>query len=553
MTADPALALPLAFETWAPSVQAVALGVFTLVSEDAATVTGATLAAGDALGWAAAFWGCFLGIWLGDAGLYGLARGLGRPLLGQAWARRFLDPARVEASERWFARKGTGLLVLSRFVPGMRLPTYLAAGLLRVPFNRFLLITGLLAAVWTLGIFLLAQLFGDQLAGWLRHHQAGAWGLPVALVALWLMMRLVVRAFRPPVKLRWQAAFDRWRRWEFWPAWLFYPPVVGYVLWLMVRHRGVSHPTAANPGIFSGGLVGESKLATLRDLTANFPEFTAAAYAVPGGTVEERLVALRDLLARGLFEYPFVLKPDIGQRGVGVKLIRDEAQAAGYFACTSASLVAQRYAPGPAEVGIFYYRHPHESRGRIFAITEKIFPCVTGDGVRTIEELIWADSRARILAAKYLARFGDRGSEVPPDGKTLSLVVAGNHAQGCIFRDGARLWSSELEAQIDLISRGLNGFFIGRYDIRYADEGELRAGRRFTIIELNGAASEATSIYDSRHSLFAAYRTLFKQWDLVFAIGAANRARGASFTGARAMWAVWRAASRTMATYPPAD
>ena len=59
------------------------------------------------------------------------------------------------------------------------------------------------------------------------------------------------------------------------------------------------------------------------------------------------------------------------------------------------------------------------------------------------------------------------------------------------------------------ISQRLTGFFIGRYDIRYHKDDDLRAGKNFQIIELNGAASEATSIYDSRNSIFAAYRTLF--------------------------------------------
>jgi len=111
-------------------------------------------------------------------------------------------------------------------------------------------------------------------------------------------------------------------------------------------------------------------------------------------------------------------------------------------------------------------------------------------------------------------------------GETLRLVEAGNHAQGCIFRDGARLHTPELAACIDGISRKLDGFFIGRYDLRFTHEADLCAGRNFQIIELNGAAAEAASIYDARNSLRSAYATLFRQWSLVFAIGAENRRRG---------------------------
>ncbi len=140
-----------------------------------------------------------------------------------------------------------------------------------------------------------------------------------------------------------------------------------------------------------------------------------------------------------------------------------------------------------------------------------------------------------------------------PAGETVKLVEAGNHAQGCVFRDGSRLWSKELEKGIDEISQRLDGFFIGRYDIRYSSEDELRAGRNFQIIELNGAASEATSIYDARNSLFAAYRTLFRQWEIVFAIGAANRRGGAAPTKLPLLWRKWRETTALIATYPLAD
>jgi hypothetical protein len=44
-------------------------------------------------------------------------------------------------------------------------------------------------------------------------------------------------------------------------------------------------------------------------------------------------------------------------------------------------------------------------------------------------------------------------------------------------------------------------------------------GDDFAIVELNGASSESTNIYDPSRSLFQAYRTLFRQWALVFRIG----------------------------------
>lgn len=548
MTALAPLSIPIEIEGWMPLTQAAALGLLTFVQEDVPTVSAAVLAAAGKLGWMAGYFGCFFGIWIGDALLYLLARGLGRPLL-TSQGRRFFDPAAVARSERWFAERGTWVLLSSRFVPGTRLPTYLAAGFLKLPFARFLLVTGAAVAVWTTGIFLLARSFGPELLDWLGRWNSGGWTLLAVILCGVLTWRLALRIGDQNTRRRIAAAWGRARRWEFWPPWIFYLPVAFHYVRLALRYRGLTVPTAANPGIFSGGFVGESKIATLRDLAATSPEFTAAAWLVEGGSVDDRLA----FLDRCGLEFPYILKPDVGQRGVGIKLIRDRAQAADYLAATSAPLIAQHYAAGPEEAGVFYYRLPGEQKGRIFAITEKIFPAITGDGVSSVEELIWRDERARFVAGKYLRRLESRRSDVLASGETLKLVEAGNHAQGCIFRDGARLWSEELERCLDRVSQKLNGFFIGRYDIRYATEDALRAGRDFRIIELNGAASEATSIYDARTSLAQAYRTLFRQWDLVFRIGAANRRAGCAPTRARDLWRAWRQTAALIATYPVAD
>lgn len=542
---------PSAVAEWIPLAKAAGFFLATFVLEDVAAVGAGLLLATGGISWPAAFVACCLGIWMGDAGLYALARYAGRGWFERSSLRRFT--AKVAESERWFAERGTPILIFSRLVPGARLPTYLAAGFLRVPLPRFLLITGVASCVWTLAILFLAQTFGERLTNWLgTYKHAGLLLLGVG-VLLFATLQLLRRAFVNFNFRRFTAQLGRWRHWEFWPAWMFYPPVGIYCAWLALKYRGLTVPTAANPGIFSGGMVGESKMATLKELFATSPAFTAEAELIVGDTLAARLRSLDAIRTRLGLDFPFILKPDVGQRGAGIKLIRSAEQAEDYLRQTSAPLVAQRYAPGPLEAGIFYYRFPHETRGHIFAITEKLFPILVGDGNSTVTELIWSDPRARFMADKYLQRFSDRQSEVLALAEELKLVEAGNHAQGCIFRDGMRIWTPELESCMDEISQKLTGFFIGRYDIRYASDEDLRAGGNFQIIELNGAASEATSIYDARNSIFAAYQTLFRQWDLVFAIGAANRKRGYTPTKLSLVWQKWREYSRLAATYPAAD
>jgi hypothetical protein len=251
--------------------------------------------------------------------------------------------------------------------------------------------------------------------------------------------------------------------------------------------------------------------------------------------------------------YPVVLKPDLGFRGSGFRIARTREEAVAYLATVSVPVIAQHYVAGPCEAGLFYCRLPSEERGRILAITEKHFPVLSGDGRRNIEELILADARAKLQAPTLLARLRERLGEVPGKGESVRLVEAGNHAQGCLFRDGMHLHSTLLEERIDGISRSLNGFFIGRYDVRYSSPEDLRQARGFSIIELNGVAGEPTSAYDASKGIITAFSLLFRHWELAFAVGAENRARGHRPDSAATILREWLAYRRLSRCHPVAD
>jgi len=554
-----------------PQVLAASAGIVLLsfISEDAAAVSSALLVLGDLVAWPVAFVSCFLGIWVGDLGIYSAARWGGRSVLRSRWLGQRIDFDAVERLERNFSHRVGAALFASRFIPGTRVITYVAAGLLSTPPLRFGAITGCAVLVWVGTIFGLAKLLGASALSWLTTTQAKVG--PIAVVALCIIGAILL--LRTPMaarigtpgrmtkamsrrgrnlQFRLRVLVRRWRHWEFWPAWLFYLPVAGYYCWLGLRYRSFTLPSAANPMIPTGGLVGESKCAIIDLLRERNPELVAEAYLVRGGDAAKRIRSLQNILQQHRIPLPFILKPDFGQRGNGVRLIRSLPAAVEYLENVSAPVMVQRYLPGPREVGVFYYRMPNKRRGRIFTITEKIFPEIVGDGRHTIEELIFADPRASLIARKYLKRFAGRRDEVLAAGETLRLVESGNHAQGCIFWDGEHLWTAELEDAIDRISQ-VPGFYIGRYDIRYSSDDELSRGENFQIVELNGAASEATNIYDARNSLGKAYRTLFAQWRLVFAIGHLNRSRAVVTISLRELWREWRKYSRAALSYPLAD
>jgi hypothetical protein len=307
-------------------------------------------------------------------------------------------------------------------------------------------------------------------------------------------------------------------RWEFWPAWLFYLPVAIWIGMLSLRRggfRGFSSITAANPGIPHGGFVGESKYQILSSLSSPHVEPTTILYPE---ALSRRLEQFDLAVASQSSIFPVILKPDVGQRGIGVKLARTRDDVSAYLSEHRDAVLVQAYHPGPYEAGVFYYRLPEESVGHIFSVTDKHFPELAGDGRHTIEQLIWRHPRYRMQANTFLTRHADQRDRILAPGERISLAHAGNHCQGTLFRDGAHLITQALEHEIDLIAKSFPGFYFGRFDVRYSDVDAFKAGRDFSIIELNGVTSESTNLYDPSWSLLRAYRTLFRQWSILFQI-----------------------------------
>ncbi len=517
-----------------------------LLSEDGATFAAAALAASGMLDIRLAFLSAFTGLWAGDLGVYFAAR------YASSAARRQGRLTRWLARHRPNHRDGNGrhgwALGISRFFPGTRLPAYIKAGVQRMAIGTFAAITAISAAFWISLIFAFFRLAPAR-AMMARQQFAMLGSVTLGSFALFHFWKAWIAAHKEQIEI----FVEKLRRWEFWPAWMFYGPVALFCAWLSLRYRGLALPTIANLNQKNGGIVGESKTEILHELVLTSPQVTAEAHLIGEGSFGARLQQIQETRLRFGIECPFVLKPDTAQRGAGFAKIRSESQLSEYLLRVSAPLVMQRYVAGPHEAGVFYYRFPNEAHGQILGITRKRFPSVIGDGRSTVRELIERDSRARFLAKTYLARLRTAADRVLPVGEGFRLVEAGNHCQGCIFEDGCDLYTEPLRRAFDEISKKLPGFYLGRFDIRYSNDEELRAGKGFTIIELNGAASEATNIYDGKNSISRAYSTLYRQWQLVYAIGAANRASGIRPVSVWDVWRDWKAFASQAEEFPVAD
>ena len=507
----------------------LALVAGTFVSEDLACISAGLLIREGRLGFVAAVTACASGILLGDVGLWAAGR-LSRSAIGRwpvVW--RYVERLPLDNMRQWLEDHTALAMVASRFMPGSRLPLYVCAGVVGVSLRRFTTWAAIAVLVWTPVLVWLAATTGDVVLSVLPSSGLIGWATRCAFVGgLFFSVKAASRRLARERAVT--ARLARWSRWEFWPMWLFYAPVAMWVLWLSVRHGGISTITASNPGIPDGGVVGESKFRILSNLPS---KWTVPSVLVEPGSPPQRTRRILDVVQQRACRFPIILKPDVGQRGVGVRLARRIAEIIEYCAAENGPILVQPYHPGPFEAGIFYYRVPGEARGRIFSITDKWFPRLVGDGRSTVEALIWAHPRYRLQANTFLTRHHHALDRVLAPGEVFQLAIAGNHAQGTLFRDGWHLWTPALERRIDEIAQLYPGFFVGRFDVRYTNVTDFRAGEDLAIVELNGATAESTDIYDPDRSLLSAYRQLFKQWSIVFTIGAANRADGAPVTGTR--------------------
>ncbi len=513
---------------------AKALGIIsaTFVSEDLTCLSTGLLIQSGQVHWLFGVGACVVGIFIGDLGLFYLGKALRYGVFSLPSLSKRI-PGGFERMGKRFDREGWKLVVLARFVPGLRLPVYVTAGFIGGKARTMVVFALLAGLVWTPSLVFLASWSGPELVAFIEEYIGkGFIALTFAALLLYFcfynLLQLITNEGRRGLAIRLRKLISI----EFWPSWLFYSPLFPGWLYWSIRYLGFHTITASNPGMEESGVLGESKSEILSCLPK---QWTLDWLYIPiNDSAEYRLGFLEgealDKKKKG-WSYPLVLKPDQAQRGRGVKLVHNSQEAKEYLAQTPQAILAQVYDPGPLEAGIFYYRMPDQKVGHIFSITDKVFPVIHGDGKSTLEELIWAHPRYRMQADTFIQRFlqkpGKLLDRILTKGEAFALGMAGNHVQGTMFKDGSHLYSEALRDRIEVIAKAYKGFYFGRFDIRYKKVDDLKKGKGFQIVELNGATSESTNIYDPSFSIVQVYQILYRQWDLLFQIAYQNRKAGA--------------------------
>ena len=230
--------------------------------------------------------------------------------------------------------------------------------------------------------------------------------------------------------------------------------------------------------------------------------------------------------------YPVILKPDVGERGFKVELVHNSDECSDYLSTAKTDILVQEYLDLPLELGVFYYRLPGEAKGSISSVVIKEMLTVEGDGALSVRQLIQRKPRAKIQLKRLEMAITEQLHSIPGQGEVVLLEPIGNHNRGTAFLNGNHLINDQLSEIFEGISRQIDGFFYGRFDLRCQNLEALYRGD-IKIMELNGAASEPAHIYAPNFPIGQGYKVLFEHWNVLYKISRANHKSGIPYMSMR--------------------
>jgi hypothetical protein len=308
--------------------------------------------------------------------------------------------------------------------------------------------------------------------------------------------------------------------WEYWPFHVVYSPIYPVWIWYCIKARSFFFFGASNPTIKNGGFLMESKSEIDLLIPSKYKPLTLFFKA---GCAFDKV---NETIHHNNLQYPIVVKPDIGMQGKAVVKVHNNSELKNAVRKFTVNFIVQPFIPYPKEVGIFYVRYRNEQYGKITGIVEKEFLSVTGDGNSTIETLLYNTPRYILQIPVLKKLLGSGINDILQKGEERILVPYGNHVRGSLFLDSTYKNTKQIESVIDIACKSIDGFYFGRLDIRFNSFKELSENKNWNIIELNGAGSEPTHMYDPKHSLFFAWKEIIRHWRMLYTISIQNKRKG---------------------------
>lgn len=315
--------------------------------------------------------------------------------------------------------------------------------------------------------------------------------------------------------------------WEYWPMWVVYFPASFYFVYVCLKARSFFFFSAANPSIETGGMFFESKWKIFELIPKQY--YPATIYIDAADDLQS---TIQKMTVAGI-AFPVIAKPDRGERGWCVKKLNNVIELEAYKRSVVIPFLIQAYSAYPLEFSIFYYRHPNSDKGAVTSVTLKKLLSVTGDAVSTIEQLIERNDRAFLQSAVLKQNEQINFNHILKDEEEEILIPYGNHVRGAMFLDYNNIVDEQLVNTFDTISKSIDGFYFGRYDLRCNSIEDLKQGKNFSILELNGAGAEPAHIYQPGFSFFKAQKVITAHYEMMYEAAKENKKRGFEYMSFR--------------------
>ena len=340
--------------------------------------------------------------------------------------------------------------------------------------------------------------------------------------------------------------FEKLGNWELWPFKLRYFLISPVWLWYCLRSGSFWFFSSSNPTITFGGFEGEGKKEMYELLPAAY--YPKTIYLSPGTSFEE---VKNRVLSNG-FRYPFIVKPDVGMKGLLFRKVDAEKELMIYHQKNPVEYIVQDLVEYPLEVSVFYYRYPGQKNGVISGFIQKELMDVYGDGKSSLWELIMAHPKARHRPEEMRIKHEASLETIIPKGERYILTYAANLNRGAKFTNLHHLIDNDLLRIFDEMSHSAQ-FYYGRYDIKCSSVEDLKQGINFSILEFNGSGAEPNHVYNSGFTLFQAYRVFLHHWKVLFEISRINHRNGIPYWPFMKGWKFLKAAKQHLQILEKSD
>lgn len=299
------------------------------------------------------------------------------------------------------------------------------------------------------------------------------------------------------------------------PIWFFHLPIVPYYLYCSLRRFSLAFFTNTNPSIHTGGFVNDAKTDYIKTIDKNL---------IPKHIYIQQLSIekIKEELINNNISYPLILKPNKGERGKGVIKINNENELVNILQKKPSDFILQEFINYPLEFGVLYYKFPITGEEGITSITLKEIPNIQGNGIHTIKELI--EKKYGNLNFENIKNINT--NSILNKQEILSLEYIAHRNRQCIFKNYNHVNCPELLTTFSNISKQIEGFYFGRYDIKANSIEDLISGKNIKILEVNGVGSQPIHIFDPEYPFIKTYLDLNHHWRLIYKISLQNQKRG---------------------------